>query len=177
MQITQTPPKIIIFPLLTVNSSCLPHGSNFGFNMIHQQFHFDTYMNPFLLAPTYFSFGEYYAIANNRSASWWHACNRYRCYSYDTPAGSSWVQPEAVCSSKGGHLLSLNTENELESLRDWAGTGISQNGFRYSTHNVYYRAEIFKKRLIFLGLKMEQKVTFLSDSYFSNSTRYVKPEP
>ncbi len=49
-------PKIIIFPLLTGNSSCLPHGSNFGFNMTHQQFHFDTYMNPFLLAPI-LSFG------------------------------------------------------------------------------------------------------------------------
>ncbi len=162
--------KIIISATFNGNSPCSLHGSDFGFIVKHQQFHSDTYVSPFLLAPI-LSFGEYYPINNISSASWWHACNKYRCYWYDTRDGVSWAQAEAVCRSKGGHLFSLNTENELEGLRDWAGTGISRNFSRYNTRNIYYRAEIFKKRLVFLGLQMDHKVTIIQDSSCNNSVR------
>ncbi len=152
--------KIIIYPMLNAPSSCSSPGSNFGFIMTHQQFHFDTYVSPFLLAPI-LSFGELCTIKNGSSSSWWHACNRYRCYYwYDTYDAINWTQAEATCMAKGGHLFSLNTDNELESLRDWAGTGISRNFYRYNPQHIYYRAEIFRKRLIFLGLQMDQKVGY-----------------
>ncbi len=42
---------IMISPEITGRTTCLLHSKNFGFIIKHQQLHFETHVNPFLLAP------------------------------------------------------------------------------------------------------------------------------
>ncbi len=158
VQGSQETQYIMIFPQITGSTMCSIDSQKFGFIIKHHQVHFETHVSPFLLAPV-LSFGEYYTVVNKSTETWWHGCTEFQCYWYEADIGSvTWNQAEAMCESRGGHILSLNTENELEGLRDWAGFGISPNFSRYNTRNIYYRAEIFKKNILFLGLRLSQKV-------------------
>ena len=45
---------------------------------------------------------------------------RERCYLHVSPSGNtSWYEAEDICKAKHGHLVSLNTQQEWTTMKDW----------------------------------------------------------
>ncbi len=94
-------------------------------------------------------------MIGNTVMSWWHTCHASRCYWYQPSRRATWLQAEQTCLSKGGHLLSLNTEDEINTIIHWITSGL----LVLHPEPKKVLAEMMRENLIYIGMAHTAKVS------------------